>query len=152
MSPAQAGRFHNHLRRLRKLGVIDPATFCVADILLWLFRKPLQSSAMARLKAIARESGVKLTKVKQAVAQLDALGLVRRERKRVRVFWGHNKQLVASRQAPNVYRFVLPSTEVASRPPDTRVQTLILAARPLEAALAALGAGLAAAVPRQDSS
>ncbi len=97
----------------------------------------------ASLKVLGRLAGQGRSTVADGVRRLEALGLVKRVRRRVRVAWVRGGQ--ASRQIANAYRLLVPDTESGTRP--AREQPLIISV--IEAPNAAVRAAAEALAERR---
>jgi hypothetical protein len=105
------------LDALCRARLIDPLIERVGRVLLWNCRAPDKDAAQVSYERLAELAGIGLTKTKKAVARLIALGVIAKQKTRLRIAWGGG---IASRQWRNIYRFLAPATEVARRPTDTR--------------------------------
>jgi hypothetical protein len=105
------------LDALCRARLIDPLTERVGRVLLWNCRAPSKDEAQVSYERLAELANVGLTKTKEAVARLHALGVLTWRKTRLRIAWGGG---IASRQWRNIYRFLTPATEAARRPTDPR--------------------------------
>lgn len=148
MTSAQAGALVKRGRTLLRSGIITHHQFTLLDCMVWSCRAPgsdrmsVSYSRLQRLARMARDT------VGRGLKRLEALGLFRKIKRRVRVYWGG---AVASRQATNIY--VL-DTESGQRPVCKELKdiTLMPAAvstrkTALDAALRSLGETLRASLP-----
>jgi hypothetical protein len=132
------------LDALCRARLIDPLTERVGRVLLWNCRAPNKDEAQVSYDRLAELAGVGLTKTKEAVARLIALGIIAKHKTRLRIAWGGG---IASRQWRNIYRFLIPATEVARRPTESRQEKKL---RRIEGRAAALAEALRAAAKLPD--
>jgi hypothetical protein len=118
MTPNQASRLAAHSRKLRATKILTVHECAVFDTMLWRLRGPGLSAFMATYKAIARLTGVCRDTAIQAVKKLVSLGLIQKERQRVRVRHGTSRLTMVSRQIANAYRIIAPVTESVTYPAD----------------------------------
>ena len=91
---------------------ITPYDLAVGMALLWSCRAPGAAACMVSFDRLAKLAGVGRTAAVQAVRRLQELGVLAREKTRLRVAWGLG---IASRQGRNIYRWIAVATEVAAR-------------------------------------
>ena len=108
-NPAAAARSLQLLCRDHK---ITPHDLAVGMALLWSCRQPGASACMVSFDRLAKLAGVGRTSAVQAVRRLQELGVLARQKTRLRVAWGLG---IASRQGRNIYRWIAVATEVAAR-------------------------------------
>lgn len=106
-------RIAQRLRRLASGKLISPHDLLVAETLLWACRAPGREAAQISFTRLAKLAGVARSTAVQAVHRLQELGILAREKTRLRVVWSLG---IASRQGRNIYRWIMPATESASRP------------------------------------
>ena len=110
MTPNQAGSLAKKARRLLREGALKTRDICLLDVLMWSCRAPGMRQTAASLRSLARLTRMCKESVIDGLARLIAGGLLRKDKRRVRVSWGLG---VASRQATNRYEFLPPATESA---------------------------------------
>jgi len=108
MTPKTAGEVMRRARILLRAGELTPHQFCLLDCLMWRCRPPGSDRCTVSLRRIADLTRRAKDTVVAAMARFEALGIVRKVKRRVLVAWGG---AVASRQATNTYVFLTPSTE-----------------------------------------
>lgn len=123
------------LQQLCRHGVITPHDLAVGMALLWSCRQPGAEACMVGFKRLAKLAGVGRTTAVEAVGKLRALGVLVREKTRLRVRWGLG---IASRQGRNIYRWAALATEAAGRATDQMQGRKKEAFEQVEAAQAAL--------------
>ena len=109
LSGPEAGAIAARGRLLLRRRVITHAQHSL--LVAFLFgagRRPGSAGLVASLAALARMSGQARSTAIEGVARLEALGLLQRVRRRVRVAWEGS---IASRVVANAYRLVAPDTE-----------------------------------------
>jgi DNA-binding Lrp family transcriptional regulator len=110
MSPETAGKIARYARQLLANKVLTPHDFSVLNVLLWVCRRhgrrdlTVSYRDMARLANVSRDSAI------NSVRKLTDLGVLERVKRRIRVFWSHNRSQVASRQTANAYVFLPQNT------------------------------------------
>jgi predicted transcriptional regulator len=110
----QPAAIAQRLQKLCRAGKIGPHDVVVGLALLWSCRAPGSDKAMVSFDRLASLAGVGRTTAVKAVAKLRALGVLAREKTRLRVVWGLG---TASRQGRNIYTWhAAPGTEFAGRP------------------------------------
>ena len=113
LSGPQAGRIATRARQLLRRRLLTPHQYALLDTALWAARRPGSATLIASLKVLARLAGQGRSTVADGIRRLEALGLVQRVRRRVRVAWVRGGQ--ASRQIANAYRLLVPDTESGTR-------------------------------------
>lgn len=101
LTPTQAAALAKRLRKLLRAGQLTHAQHSLADAILWACRAPgsaMLSVSYSRLQRLAR---VSRDTVARGIARLEALGVLRKTRRRVRIGW-------ASRQVTNLYELLVP--------------------------------------------
>lgn len=111
LDPQQAGQLAKRGRQLLRSGEITHREWCLLDALLWSCRRPGQDLAVASYSALQRLVHVARGTVASALDKLEALGLIARIKRRVRMAWSHGGQ--ASRQATSCYRLLAPGADGA---------------------------------------
>lgn len=142
LSPAAAGQIAKRGRALLRAGEITHRELALLDCLLWSCRTP--GRALARVSYTKLEQLVRICRetVAKGLDRLEAVGLLRRQKVRLRVVWGG---ATASRQGVSVYQLLVPATESADQtvykgPKDSLLFEVVAAsskpAREAQAALA----------------
>jgi hypothetical protein len=146
LTPAQAGAIAKRCRKLLRRGRLTHRQFALLDTLLWSCRRPgsgvavVSYSALQKLVHIARET------LAEGLRQLEAVGLLSKVKRRVRVAWHNGGQ--QSRQAINAYVLHAPAdpsaehSEFAGRPVPREIE-ITHRVEPAPAAVAAAREALA---------
>ena len=141
MSPSEAARLAAHGRRLRAARILTVHDAAVLDTMLWRLRRPGFANFAADYGSIARLSGVCRSTAFAAVEKLQAIGLLIKTTRRVRVAWGRGRAVKASRQIANAYALPVLPTEYAGRSADRGLEIPsipVRASNGIEAALSRL--------------
>ena len=101
LTPADAAAIAKRGRKLLRAGRITHRDLVILDCLLWSCRDPVTGAIVVSYTALCRLAHVGRATVAGAVARLQALGVLSRIRRRVRVLWHQGGQ--QSRQAANAY-------------------------------------------------
>jgi hypothetical protein len=101
LSPAQAGAIAKRCRRLLRRGRLTHRQFALLDTLLWSCRRPGSGVAVASYSALQKLVRIARETLAEGLRQLEALGLLSKVKRRVRVAWHNGGQ--QSRQATNAY-------------------------------------------------
>lgn len=112
MTPSQAGALMRRARKLLRAGRLTAKQFVLFDAIVWSCRAPMAdrlSVSFTRMAKLARQA--RATAI-CGVSVFERLGLLSRQKRRVRVLWGGS---IASRQATNIY-VLHPSTEDGPQP------------------------------------
>jgi hypothetical protein len=114
MTPTQAGAYAHRLRVLLRAGEITHHQYALADCLLWSCRRPGAAQTSVSYSRLSRLAHLARATVAAGLRRLEALGLLRKTKRRLRVRWALG---VASRQATNLYELIVqPGTEFTPRP------------------------------------
>ena len=101
LTPAEAGEIAKRGRKLLRAGKITHRDLVILDCLLWSCRDPLTGAIVASYTALRRLCRVGREAIAGALRRLQALGVLTRIKRRVRVAWHQGGQ--QSRQAANAY-------------------------------------------------
>jgi hypothetical protein len=101
LSAAQAGAIAKRARRLLRRGLLTHRQLALLDCLLWSCRRPDTGTVVVSHTALQRLARVARATVAAGLRRLEALGLLSRIRRRVRVLWANGGQ--RSRQGTNAY-------------------------------------------------
>jgi hypothetical protein len=112
LGPEHAGRLAKRGRALLRAGAITHREWAMLDCLLWSCRRPGQNLAVASYSALQRLARVARGTIAAALAKLEALGLVARIKRRVRLAGWHQGG-TASRQVTSCYRLRAPAPGAA---------------------------------------
>lgn len=102
MTPTQAAALAKRLRKLLRAGQLTHAQHSLADALLWACRPPGSAMLSVSYSRLQRLAHVSRDTVARGIARLEALGVLRKTRRRVRIGW-------ASRQVTNLYELLAPT-------------------------------------------
>jgi hypothetical protein len=108
-----------YLGQLLGLKILTPHDYAVGMTLLWRCRPPGRVEAQVSFDRLAKLAGVGRTAAVAAVRKLRDLGILAREKTRLRVAWSLG---IASRQWRNIYRWFLPADTAVASPPTDQVQ------------------------------
>jgi hypothetical protein len=125
MTPKEAQRTAAHARRLLTFQILTPTDYAVLDAMLWRLRPLGRKVLQAPYKTIARLAGIGRDAAINSVRKLETLHLIKKAMHRIKVFWGHNRAQVASRQTANSYEFCVPGTESANPAADKGITRII---------------------------
>ncbi len=114
LAPTQAGQLAKRGRELLRAGEITHRELALLDCLLWSCRRPGQDLAVASYSALCRLVHMAKATVAAALAKLEALDLIARIKRRVRLSWHQGGE--RSLQAISCYRLRAPAS-------DAKVQT-----------------------------
>jgi len=103
MLPSTASRIAATGRRLLTARLLRPADYAVLDALLWRVRRPGRWDCDPDYATISRLAGCCRSRAIKAVATLERLGLLSRQRRHALIRWGRNRAQVAARQLSNCY-------------------------------------------------
>jgi len=130
------------LRKLHRAGHLSHTAYAIADTLLWSCRAPGRDDAQVSYRRLADLAHAGYASAVDAVAVLVRLGVLTKQKTRLRVAWSLG---IASRQGRNIYRWLAvqraPRTESAQQT-TTREQVSKPASMALEMALSRLGSVL----------
>lgn len=101
MTTAAAGQLAWRIRKLHRRGDLTHADLALADALLWSSRKPGLAVAVVSYSALQRLARVARGTVAAGLRRLEALGILHRIKRRLRVLWGCGGS--ASRQDVSAY-------------------------------------------------
>lgn len=104
-TPIQAGAVMKRARILLRAGALTPHQFTILDCMVWSCRAPGQSLFSVSYSKLQRLAHVSRDTVWRGIARLEALGLIAKTKRRVLVRWALG---IASRQATNAYRLIVP--------------------------------------------
>jgi DNA-binding Lrp family transcriptional regulator len=114
LSGPGAGRIAGQGRRLLRAGLITHRELALLEALLWSCRPHGHATARASYTRLADFAHMARSTVAEGLRQLEAFGLIKRTKTRLRVAWGLG---VASRQGVSLYRLIEPpATEFSGRP------------------------------------
>jgi len=112
LNPVATARALQRFCRERR---ITPYDLAVGMALLWSCRAPGAAACMVSFTRLAKLAGVGRSTAVEAVRKLRDLGVLIREKTRLRVTWALG---IASRQGRNIYRWAKLATEAATPPTD----------------------------------
>jgi DNA-binding transcriptional MocR family regulator len=135
LSAAQAAEIAYRARKLLRAGRITHHAYAVLDALLWGSRQKGADSAAVSYSRLQQLAHVARATVAKAIAQLEATGLLQRQKRRVLVLWANGGR--AWRQLPNVYRLLAGNREFTARPEIQSTKIQALAEPPIAAVKAA---------------
>jgi hypothetical protein len=124
ISPRQATLMMKRARRLHREGHLTHAQFSLFDTMLWSCRVPGRNSCVVSMSRLERLGHMARGTVNTAIQAFERLGLLRKFKQRVRVFWNG---ILASRRSTSIYEFLVPPTE-SNEPPAYSVRESFLAA------------------------
>jgi DNA-binding MarR family transcriptional regulator len=104
LSPTQAAEIASRARKLLRAGRLTHRSYAVLDALLWSSRERGADSAVASYSRLQKLAHVARGTVAKAIAELTALGLIQRVKRRVLVLWHNGGR--AWRQMSNAYRLI----------------------------------------------
>jgi hypothetical protein len=146
LSPAHAGAIAKRSRRLLRRGKLTHRQFALLDTLLWSCRRPGSGVAVASYSALQKLVRIARETLAEGLRQLEALGLLSKVKRRVRVAWHNGGQ--QSQQAMNAYVLHAPAdtsaehSEFAGRTVPTEIE-ITHRVEPSPAAVAAAREALA---------